>query len=55
MKDILERIKELQQKGLDRIQIYEVLLLELEREQAKQRTKRLSLARARKARTYCMN
>lgn len=45
MKDILERTKELQAKGLDYIQIYEVLILELEREQAKRRQTRLSLER----------
>ena len=59
MFDIEKRIKELKAKGLDDIQVYEMLLLELERDQKQRRVKRyqkrMLLERARKARTFCMN
>ena len=56
MFDIIERIKELRAKGLETIQVYEMLILELEREQTQRRLKRLLLENnAHKARTYFMN
>ena len=41
MKDILERIKELRAKGLNRVEIYQMLILEQEREQTQRRESRL--------------